>query len=229
MTVNYEIQEFGVDGAESECARNAAALHATLLGHSPLVLMGAEFVEEFYYTVLPAESRICGAIACVDGVPAGFIVATADPNGFMSSAVKKHWAHICWILLKSLLRNPGRIFAIKEAWQIQSNVQASDYGPDVGELLSFGVLPEFRTRRFLKTEELYIASDLLKIAVRQLQELGKKRLRAIVDKDNIEAQLFYRANGWRVGLKTVKGWRVPTMEFLVDVGNSSDGSETKAT
>ena len=58
-----------------------------------------------------------------------------------------------------------------------------------------------------------------------MQSAGKQRIRAIVDKDNLEAQLFYRFHGWRVGLPDVKGWRVPTMEFLFDI-DRPDNNET---
>lgn len=219
-SVRYEIRDIGSCERSSPTgvqAADLAALHAELLSHSPLVLMGREFVEEFYYTVLPAERLISGAIAYVDGKAAGFIVATDVPDGFMSQAMRKFWPRVCWIILKSVLRNPGRIRAIKEAYQIQSNVKAEQYGSDTGELLSLGVLPEFRTRSFVKRTSIRIGADLLERCLEQLASAGKKRIRAIVDKDNLEAQLFYRAQGWRVGLPNVKGWRVPTMEFLVDI------------
>lgn len=214
MELDYKIQQFREGALNSS---DVAALHGELLNHSPLVLMGPEFMEEFYYTVLPAEGLICGAVAYVNGQPAGFMVGTDDANGFMSRAVKRHWLRLSWIMLKSMIRNPRRVLAIREAWQIQSNVQSEDYGSEVGELLSFGVVPEYRSRRFIKDTGIRVSSDLLEVTVRQLANLNKKRLRAIVDKDNLEAQLFYRSHGWRVGLKDVKGWRIPTMEFLFDL------------
>lgn len=218
--VRYEIREIGAgnsattDGSE---AKALASLHAELLAHSPLVLMGPEFVEEFYYTVLPAEGIISGAIAYVNDEAAGFIVATGDANDFMSKALRKHWPRIALIMMKSVLRNPRRLLAIKEAYQIQRNVQAADYSSDVGELLSFGVLPEFRSRGFFKRTSIHVGVDLLRTGLNQLSAAGKKQVRAIVDKDNIAAQLFYRAQGWRVGMPDIQGWSVPTMEFLVDI------------
>ncbi len=216
----YDILDIG-QAADSDAAaaqaRDLAALHSELLGHSPLVLMGPGFVEDFYYTVLPAEGYIGGSIAYVDGRAAGFIVTTGDPNGFTSKAMRRHWPRISMILLKTVLRRPGRIAGLIEANRIQSNVKAENYGPEVGELLSFGVLPEYRKRAFVKQSGLSIGADLLGRATAQLAAKGKTRIRAIVDKDNLEAQFFYRGQGWRVGLADVKGWSVPTMEFLVDL------------
>lgn len=211
---HYEIQPLGDPEALPRHAGDVSGLHAALLAHSPLVMMGPEFMQEFYYSVLPAEGLISVSIAYVDDEAAGFIVCTDDASGFMSRAVKRHWLRLCVTIAKSLLRNPGRLLAMKEAYQIQSNVQAEGYGPETGELLSFGVLPRFRSRRFLKESALHIGSDLLASAVEALRAAGKTRIRAIVDKDNLEAQFFYRSQGWQVGLADVKGWSVPTMEFV---------------
>jgi len=215
--VRYEIREFGGSIPDSRVASDLALLHAMLLRHSPLVLMGPDFMKSFYYGLLPADGFICGAVAYCNDEPAGFVVATGDANGFMSKATQKHWLRLCWILLKSVIRRPSGLLAMKEAYDIQSNVQAQEYGPEVGELLSFGVRPEYRSRKFIKESGLHLSSDLFDIAIGQLQVTGKSKLRAIVDKDNLEAQFFYRSNGWRVGLKTVEGWSVPTMEFLRDL------------
>ena len=79
------------------------------------------------------------------------------------------------------------------------------------------MLPEYRARNFIVETGLQIAVDLQDVAMRQLGELGVRTLRACVDSDNLPAQFFYRANGWRLGEPAVPGWSVPTMEFLFDV------------
>ena len=216
-SVDYEIRQIGKQATCRSDAEALSALHMELLGHSPLVLMGPDFMEQFYYYNLPLDGFVRGAIAFVDGKPAGFIVGTDDADGFMMRSVRKHWFKIVWVLTIATLRNPKRVLAIWEALQIQRNVSAEEYGPEVGELLSFGVLPEFRSRSFVRETGFHISQDLLQNIVRQFESTSVTRLRAIVDKDNLEAQFFYRANGWRVGLKAVKGWSVPTMEFLLDL------------
>jgi ribosomal protein S18 acetylase RimI-like enzyme len=223
--VDYQVREFGTSSSESVPAKDLAELHAKLLAHSPLVLMGPEFVERFYYTVLPNDGAICGAIAYVDGLPAGFIVATGDPEGFMSQAVRAHWLQLAWIMAGSVLKNPRRILAIKEARDIQKNVKVNEFGPGMGELLSFGVLPAYRSRAFIRQTSIQVGVDLLKRAVAQLQDRRKTHIRAIVDKDNLEAQLFYRFNGWKIGSADVKGWRVPTMEFLLEFSPTNAADE----
>jgi len=207
-----------------EEARDVARMHEALLAHSPLVLMGSEFVEEFYYRLLPEKGFIHGAIAYVRGEAAGFIVATADPAEFMSNALATYRVRIAWIVLKSVVKHPSRLLAMKEAYQIQSSVQEQENGPHVGELLSFGVRPDFCSRQFVRDTGIPIGADLMNAALSRLTELGVTRVRAIIDKNNLEAQLFYRSQGWQVGLKTVKGWRVPTMEFLKELDDTSQST-----
>ena len=214
---DYEIRRFSSDGIDPRVSKDLADLHRTLLAHSPLVLMGSAFMEKFYYRVLPANDLIFGAVAYVDDRAAGFVVATGDPEGFMDQAVRRFWFRLCWILIKTVVQNPFRLRAMLEAYRIQSSVKSEGYGPTTGEVLSLGVLPEFRPRERTNDVAIHVSSDLMRTAIEQLRSKGKTRIRAIVDKDNLEAQLFYRSSGWRVGLKTVKGWRIPTMEFLLDI------------
>ena len=229
MTVSdepdYRIVEFGRSSDGAAPAADLAGLHAELLSHSPLVLMGPAFVERFYYTRLPEMGLISGAVAYVNGEAAGFIVATPEPNDFMDRAMKRHWLGVCWNLATSVLKNPARLRALAEAYRIQKNVDAQDYGPEMGEMLSFGVLEAYRSRAFVRETGISIGVDLLERATAQLRAAGKQQVRAIVDKDNLEAQLFYRFQGWRVGLADVQGWAVPTMEFLVDLNPNTESTK----
>ncbi len=221
----YRIVEFGHSKDAVAPATDLAGLHSELLSHSPLVLMGPSFVERFYYTRLPEMGLISGAVAYVNGRAAGFIVATPEPNDFMDRAMKRHWLGVGWNLATSVIKNPTRLRALAEAYRIQKNVDAQDYGPEMGEMLSFGVLETYRSRSFVRDTGISIGVDLLERATAQLRRAGKQRVRAIVDKDNLEAQLFYRFQGWRVGLADVQGWAVPTMEFLVDLTPETESTK----
>lgn len=72
---------------------------------------------QLYYDILPREGLISGAVAYVDGQPAGFIVATPDSARFMRIALRSHWWRI-WVIGISVLREPKRLAAIWEAEQI---------------------------------------------------------------------------------------------------------------
>ncbi len=206
----YRLQPFG----EARSAEHLANLHAELLGHSPVALLGPQFMEQFYYADLPRMNLIFGAIAYVEDVPAGFIVATADSSTFMQRALREKFFKVAWVMALSVLSNPRRMGAVWEALQIMRNLPAPDPGSSAGEILSFGVLPQFRSREFLVKTKLRISQDLLKTVMKEFASRGVPRARVIVDADNLEARLFYLGNGWQPGMGLVPGWRKKTVEFL---------------
>lgn len=211
-TGGYRISAFDANG--TDCAADLATLHAQLLAHSPVALLGPDFMRRFYYTALPQMGLIFGAVAYVDSRPAGFIVATADSAGFMRTGIRRAWWRLGWTMLSSLARNPARIAAVWEAFGIMRGVEQAPSDTPAGELLSFAVLPEFRERRFVTRTGLRISQDLMREAMKGLRSAGVTHCRAIVDADNLEARLFYLGNGWTPGLARVPGWAKHTVEFL---------------
>lgn len=215
MTDSYEVRAFDAErGGESA---SLATLHAALLPHSPAALLGPSFLEDFYYSKLPARGLIFGAVAYVDSAPAGFIVATDDSAGFMGEGIRRDWPTLALIGAKSVF-SPKRLGAIFEAIQIMRHLDAPAGDRAVGELLSFGVLPQYRSREFMRTRNLRIGLDLQRAAIEQLRARGAATVRAIVDSDNVEARLFYRGAGWTPGADKVPGWRKETVEYLLRLG-----------
>lgn len=211
--VPYRLEPFGADCPDRSA--DLAFLHGELLAHSPVALLGPDFMARFYYRVLPRLGLICGLVAYVGDKPAGFIVATHDSSGFMQTALRRQFLRVAGVLAWSVVRNPSRIVAIWEAVQIMRGLPPPTPGQPNGEMLSFGVLPEYRSREFMARTRLKISQDLLKGALEQLRQRGVDRCRVIVDADNLEARLFYLGNGWRPGMDGfVPGWRKKTVEFI---------------
>lgn len=211
--VDYRLVPFG-SGIKGDYAPDLARLHGELLAHSPVALLGPDFMKRFYYRQLPRLGLIFGLVAYVDDQPAGFIVATDDSSGFMQRAVRTKFFSIAGTMAWSVLRNPSRLGAIWEAIQIMRGLPPGQANRMVGELLSFGVLPAFRSREFMSASRLRISQDLLNAAVEQMTSRGVNTARVIVDADNLEARLFYLGNGWEPGLDAVPGWRKKTVEFI---------------
>jgi ribosomal protein S18 acetylase RimI-like enzyme len=217
MNPNYEIVFF--DGQHLPSVRDLTMLHTATLPTSPVALLGDRFMAQFYYKKLPRHNFIFGAVAYVDHQPAGFIVATRDPEGFMGAAMRRYWGALVWTLGLSLLQEPRKRFsAIWEAWQVMRHRVPSPQ-PDQqklagAELLSFGVLPQYRSAQFSRQTGLQISADLLRAMVKKLSLEGASSIRAVVDADNTSAKLFYHAMGWHLEQTTPSGWKVPTVEFL---------------
>jgi len=211
---NYRIEPFS-DADSGAPSRTLTELHAMLLGHSPVVRLGPEFMERFYYRVLPELKLICGAVAYIDDQPAGFVVATHDSDGFMRTALIRRWWLLAWILGISLLRHPGRLTVLWETLQIMSTRNTVSRPGNVGELLSFGVLPEFRSAKFVRRTGARIGQDLMQLVVAKLRVRGVRVICSLVDKDNLPVKLMYRGLGWKLTAVDVPGWRIPQVEFTL--------------
>jgi ribosomal protein S18 acetylase RimI-like enzyme len=209
----YRLVPFGQQDA-GDLAVDLAFLHATLLPHSPVALLGREFMAGFYYRTLPRLRLICGHVAYIADRPAGFIAATHDSSGFMQQALRLEFFTLARVMLGSVLRDPRRVAAIWEAVQIMRGLPRADPADHAGELLSFGVLPEYRSRDFLLRTRLRLSQDLLAATLEQLRARGVNLVRVIVDADNLEARMFYLGSGWQPGRDAVPGWRKKTVEFL---------------
>jgi ribosomal protein S18 acetylase RimI-like enzyme len=221
----FELVRF--DRSHAAKAADIAALHTESLSHSPVALLGDEFMERFYYSVLPSLDLIFGAIAYVDDKPAGFIVATADAKGFMRTGILKAWGRLTWTMFVSVVKRPSRLAAIWEALSIMKGVETGLPGPAHGELLSFAVLKPYRERAFIARTGIRISNELMRAAFEALTIRKVRACRAIVDADNTEARLFYLGHGWQPGLAKVPGWRKHTVEFIWQP--PTEGGQSEAT
>lgn len=211
----YHTIRFGPHGPRTPApAADLRRLHAGLLPTSPVALLGPRFMERFYYRLLPRAGLISGAVAYVDGEPAGFIVATHDSAGFMRAGLRRHGLALLWVVSTSLLASPARLPAVLEAWRLMRSRPSPPGTATAGEILSLGVVPEYRGSRFLRASGIQIAIDLLERAVEDLRARGRRQIRAVVDRDNTAAKLFYHGRGWTLTRDSVEGWRTPSVEFL---------------
>jgi ribosomal protein S18 acetylase RimI-like enzyme len=175
--------------------------------------MGKQFMRDVYYGALVAADLAVAHVAYVDDEPAGFLTATNDPERFMSRGLMRQPARVGWGVARSLLSRPARIAVLWETLTLNASRQAEDEAP-TGELLSFGVREPYRRPAFIRSRGIRVGQALLDTAIGALKERGAQRARAIVDADNLPAQFFYRGAGWELGNPTVKGWAVPTCEFV---------------
>lgn len=210
MNGTHRIVPFDVDAPPPPGV--LARLHSELLPHSPLTKLGREFMERFYYAVLPRDGVIFGAIAYVGEDPAGFVVATHDSAGFMKETLRRHWTKIPTALLSSLFAAPSRVLSVWEALQIMRSRGDAKSSERASEILSIGILPEFRQSS--AHPKVQLATELLSTAVSRLLENGAPLIRAIVDEDNAPAHSFYSARGWTMESTKVPGWPVPSVEFV---------------
>ena len=214
---DYRLVTFNCRCLGVEEIEHLTSLHAELLPRSPVVLLGRGFMKRFYYRFLPSDGHIIGAIAYVDAEPAGFITVTHDARGFMNAGIRRHWLRISWLVGVGILGVPSRLAAVKEALRINRGLSGVSRHVNTGELLSMGVLPEFRLGGFVERTGIRLADDLLGTALLSLRRGGIRRVRAVVDTDNIEARLFYQGRGWTPSASEAVGWRVSSVEYTLEL------------
>lgn len=213
----YELRPFG-EGMPPNAA-DISALHAELLPRSPITLLGRRFREEFYYRELPALGLVFGAVAYVGGKPVGFGVATDDPDNFLMAAVRRKWPRIVWLLGTSLAGNPRRLAAIWEGMRIQYHRRSPPAARRQGEILSLGVLPEYRAQGGLS-----IARDLVLLLIERFRQKGIHRVVAVIDSDNVASLRFFHKLGFRPSRADVPGWRHASTEMAWEGEESQGGA-----
>ena len=214
----YSIVPFG--GGVLPNSRHIAELHAELLPRSPLTKLGIGFMERFYYKQLPKQGLIFGAVAYVDGRPAGFVAATYDSDRLLRRAVRWNWLRLGWVLATSLPR-PKRLIGAAEGLGIfksrerRADVQAGhNLGALTGEVLSIGVRRAFRSTEFKIQTGLQIGRDLMFGVIAGFEKSQIVRARLIVDAKDLSGQGFFRGLGWEPRRRNVPGWWTASTEYL---------------
>ena len=215
MNHSYELKSF--DRQNPPPARVVADLHGRLLPTSPAARLGSRFLEQFYYRTLVEEGALHGTVAWVDAAPAGFIAAADDSAGFMRLVLKRRFLRVGKAGVAALLRKPSRVTVVLPILRLMTAQKPGPSGEAEGEILSMGVEEEFRRPRFISTRGHRISFDLLDHELERMRQSGVRRVRAVVDSDNLAAQLLYRHLGWTLTRGGVPGWERPTVEFSIEL------------
>jgi len=217
--VDYKIVPFG--GGIIPNTRHIAELHADLLPRSPLTKLGIGFMSRFYYKQLPKQGLIFGAVAYVDGRPAGFVSATYDSDRLLRRAIRWNWLRLSWVLATSLPR-PKRLVGAFESMGIFKSRESRASNLPVGqgtagltgEVLSIGVRRTFRSPEFKIQSGLQIGKDLMYGVMAGFEKSQIVRARLIVDAKDIAGQGFFRGLGWEPRRRNVPGWWTASTEYL---------------
>jgi ribosomal protein S18 acetylase RimI-like enzyme len=216
--VKYEIVTFGAGVVPN--TRHIALLHAELLPRSPLTKLGKRFMERFYYKALSKQGLIFGAVAYVDGRPAGFISATYDSDHLLAHAIRWNVFRLAFVGLTTF-PSPRRVMAVAESLGIVKSRQPKAdiplekvMGGPTGEVLSVGVRKSYRSREFKLKTGLQIGADLMSGVMAGFAKSNVVRARLIIDSKDLVAQSFCRRLGWEPRRRSVPGWHTESSEYL---------------
>jgi len=213
----FEIRE--VDPSKRADAALVARLHMQLLDFGPMAGLGEVFLRDFCYTVLIREGLLRAAVYDVDGQAAGFIAYTDRSITFHRDALHKYPFRVGWVLMRSIALDARMFTKIVRALRvIHSRSRETRIGTDpLAEVVAIGVLPEYRSPKFMRRTGRKISEELILHAARWFRERGLERMRLVVDADNLQTVLFYHGLGARVEPCEQAG--VPVIHVWFDLGD----------
>ena len=182
-----------LDPRDLSAVADVARLHAGLLSESPIVGLGPAFMRRFYYRKLVEDGLVAVSIYYCKGVAAGFIAYTGHSSTFMAEGLRRHWFCLSLVLAGSVLRDPRRFRGIIWTLNHMRKQRSAPRESPPGELLSFGVLSEYRTAAYIRQTGRRISLELYDHAIAYFRDHGIPMFRAVVEKSNREALLFYQS------------------------------------
>jgi ribosomal protein S18 acetylase RimI-like enzyme len=176
--------------------------------------LGESFLREICYTDLIRDQLLRAAIYEVDGRPAGLIAYTDRSITFHRQALRSRLVHVVSVLFRSITRSPRVIKNMVRAVRvILSRRGEKVLGQDpMAEVVAVGVLPEFRSPKFIRKTGRKISEELIAHAAQWFRGRGLKEMRMIVDADNLQTVLFYHSLGAvfepyeQAGVKVMQVW-----------------------
>lgn len=174
-----------------------AFLHAAMVPHSPIVQLGREFMEDYYYNELIADGLIGSVVAYVNDKPAGFIAYTRRPQDFMVTGMRRHLFALVPVVGRAVLARPKRMRFVARALGIlkRRRDQITIGPPYDSEVISFAVMPQYRTPAFVAANDMHLGHELFGRAIEMMRDAGARKLAMLVEARDRETQLFLHEYG----------------------------------
>jgi len=134
---------------DKEQVRTVCDLHLKLLPESILSKLGYLFLSRFYYRELVKDHLIDVYLYRRQGEYAGFISCTNQPFTFMRKGLTRNFLRLFVLLAVSVALKPVRLLVLLKYLLLIKRDKLmgaleEDYGGQMGEFLSLGVLERFR-------------------------------------------------------------------------------------
>lgn len=194
-------------------------IHQDTLPESPLVQLGGDFLRKIYYPCLIDDFDSFGFVYFFEGKPVGFICGTLNQSHFLGNMFQGHWIRLPYFLLRDLSKN---FQSLKEIFHLLFDQTPKQVKAIQSQLLSFAILPEFRSPEFYKTYPIKIANLLFQTAVDEFKRRGVRVFQLVTDKKNL-SNIFYR----NAGMEMIPSSN-PQSPYWYYVGKIANLSEQKS-
>jgi ribosomal protein S18 acetylase RimI-like enzyme len=172
--------------------------NAVLPGSLP-TLFGPRFFRLFYESLM-ADPRFLGRGFFWESSLGGFLTYTTDTAGMLGGAFRSRFAEYLWAVGMGVLTRPAALSATLKLLP-GFFVPGSQPGSEVkAELLSFGVLPEYRRGSSLYLQHrVHVAAELLHGAFEDLRRKGALKVKVYIQTEDANASVneFYRKEGFQ--------------------------------
>jgi ribosomal protein S18 acetylase RimI-like enzyme len=172
---------------------------ATLPGSLP-TLFGDAFHRHYYQALLLDQDFFCDGFF-YNGRMAGFLNYTTDSRRLFVHALRRRFLALGWAAAAGVLARPARLKTLLSVLPLARGA-GTGTGDDVGaELLSFGVLPEFRrSSEWFRRQRRHVARELLDRAVDVLRQRDATLVKIFIQPEDVNpfVNRFYQEAGFRL-------------------------------
>ncbi len=215
-----------IAGMRAEQAGEVAALHASVLTDSVYTWIGRPFLEYYYRRLLDNPDYACH-VHVHEGRITGFLASTSASGAIFQRQILRDPVRLGLALTGSVARNPRAIPVLLSASRFLFGQRPTMLPGVDGEVLSFAVLPEYRTAEvgpdgavrptpFYTATRATVAADLFVAAMQGLAGRGVKRVKIMTPADNAASNRFYAKMGSRL-TRDLPVFGHPTNLYLLDI------------
>lgn len=176
-------------------------LHERLLPESILSKLGNLFLSKFYYRELVKHRLIDVYLYRCQGEYAGFISCTNRPFTFMRQGLQRGFLQVLLLLTASVAMRPGRLLVLLKYLVLMKrdklmSALAEQYGDQMGEFLSFGVLEKFR-KCVDEVEDKTVSNVLMELVSKHFRaNLIKYALLRILPSNTRAIRFYHKHSGY---------------------------------
>lgn len=191
-----------------ETVEDVAKIHASELPHSPIPRLGHEFMTRFFYGKLLHDPLFYCYVFCHQGKTAGFISFSVDSKKLFRNGIRHHFLLLCRIILKTIVCQPQTLPVVFASILFMKSQKKEVLADIDAEVLTFAILPEFRTVEFYKNTGVKVGEALFSKMAQKYNELKVKQIKLFTEtkKANLLAKLFYTSFHMKIeGTYNVRG------------------------
>ena len=178
--------------------------------------IGITFRERIFYPTLAHDPDCFVWIYSFEGQLAGYVAGTKDVRTFYERLKRARPFYLFRLLLKASLKKPKLIV---ECFATKRRLEQSYLNQSLRvEILSLGVLPQFRTKEFEEKHGVHIAGDLFKKAVGTFRDWRVPRFKVMTTQENEVANRFYKKQGCQL-VATAQPFHLPCNVFVGELSS----------